>query len=144
MTTPQRPEGYREPTDEEMEKLPQGTLYMELGCWVASARVGEPESHLLKKFYAVPITEPSAVPTLDPKDEAGATKCPLAEQIGGGHYKIFKIQPAEFITANGLGFLEGCVIKRMCRHGSKNKAEDIRKAIHELKLILKLQYNENE
>ena len=47
----------------------------------------------------------------------------LDEQVGGSHYKDFKIQPAEFIEKNNLPFLDGCVIKRMCRHGNKNSAE---------------------
>lgn len=64
----------------------------------------------------------------------------LAHQEGGNHYKSLTIQPVEFITANKLSFLEGCVIKRVCRHRSKNGAEDIRKAIHELELILQLEY----
>ncbi len=64
----------------------------------------------------------------------------LAHQEGGNHYKELAIQPVEFITANKLSFLEGCVIKRVCRHRSKNGAEDIRKAIHELELILQLEY----
>ena len=66
----------------------------------------------------------------------------LDVQIGGDHYKTLKIQPVEFIEANGIPFLEGCVIKRMCRHGSKAKAEDLRKAIHEIKLLLELRYGE--
>lgn len=70
---------------------------------------------------------------MDPHD-------PLAEQIGGSHYKTLKIQPVEFIEANQIPFLEGCIIKRACRHASKNGAEDIRKIIHEAKLILKLRY----
>ena len=64
----------------------------------------------------------------------------LDEQEGGDHYKDLAIQPVEFITANKLTFLEGCVVKRVCRHRSKNGAEDIRKAIHELNLILELEY----
>ena len=60
----------------------------------------------------------------------------LNVQEGGDHYKNLKIQPVEFIEANGIPFLEGCVIKRMCRHGSKAKAEDLRKAIHEITLLL--------
>lgn len=64
----------------------------------------------------------------------------LGHQEGGNHYKSLAIQPVEFITANKLSFLEGCVIKRVCRHRSKNGAEDIRKAIHELELILQLEY----
>lgn len=63
----------------------------------------------------------------------------LNVQVGGDHYNM-KIQPVEFITANDLTFLEGCVIKRVCRHRNKNGAEDIRKAIHELNLILELEY----
>jgi hypothetical protein len=69
---------------------------------------------------------------------------PLTEQIGGTHYKALKIQPVEFIEANQIPFLEGCIIKRACRHASKNGAEDIRKIIHEAKLILKLRYGVDE
>lgn len=75
---------------------------------------------------------PSTLPSDDPRDS----------QVGGTHYKGMAIQPAEFITRNNLTFLEGCVIKRVCRHRAKNRAEDIRKAIHELELILKLEYPE--
>jgi len=67
-------------------------------------------------------------------------KGPLARQEGGSHYKDFTIQPVEFIHANGLGFLEGCVIKRICRHRQKNGVEDLRKAIHELELLIALEY----
>ena len=66
----------------------------------------------------------------------------LEKQEGGDHYKIMKIQPVEFIHANKIPFLEACVIKRVCRHKAKNGAEDIRKAIHELNLILELEYGQ--
>jgi len=66
----------------------------------------------------------------------------LDVQEGGDHYKKMKIQPVEFIQANKIQFLDGCVIKRVCRHRSKNGAEDIRKAIHELNLILELEYGQ--
>ena len=39
----------------------------------------------------------------------------LNAQVGGGHYKDMKIQPVEFIHANGIGFIEGCVIKYVSR-----------------------------
>lgn len=68
----------------------------------------------------------------------------LESQVGGDHYRKFKIQPAEFIDANRLPFLEGCIIKRACRHESKNGAEDIRKIIHEARLLLKLRYGLDE
>lgn len=64
----------------------------------------------------------------------------LAHQEGGGHYKDLKIQPIEFIHANGIGYMEGNVVKYIVRHGSKGKEEDVRKALHYCQLILQLQY----
>lgn len=69
---------------------------------------------------------------------------PLQTQVGGDHYKGFGIQPVEFIQRNGLNFLEGCIVKRICRHRKKNGAEDLRKIIHEARLLLRLEYNESE
>jgi len=66
----------------------------------------------------------------------------LKAQVGGDHYKSCGIQPVEFIEANDLPFLEGCVIKRMARHAKptgKGRV-DIEKAIHELQLLLELRY----
>ena len=62
------------------------------------------------------------------------------EQVGGGHYKGMAIQPAEFIHKNGIGYLEGNVIKYVVRHRSKNGAEDLKKAIHYLQLLLTMEY----
>lgn len=67
---------------------------------------------------------------------------PLAVQVGGGHYKDMKIQPVEFIHANSLPFLEGNVIKYVCRHRSKNGKQDLLKAKHYIDLILSLEYPE--
>lgn len=64
----------------------------------------------------------------------------LDVQVAGSHYKDMVIQPVEFITRNGIGFLPGCVIKRVCRYKSKAGAQDLRKAIHELQLMLELEY----
>lgn len=66
----------------------------------------------------------------------------LQTQIGGDHYRECAIQPAQYIEANRLQFLEGCVVKRVTRHDKPTgKGEqDIRKAIHELQLLLELRY----
>lgn len=61
---------------------------------------------------------------------------PLDKQEGGNHYKQFKIQPIEFITANGLDYLQGNVIKYICRHKFKNGREDVKKAMHYLEFVL--------
>ena len=67
---------------------------------------------------------------------------PLKEQVGGGHYKGCGIQPVEYIHANGLGFIEGCVVKYVTRHRSKNGEQDIRKAIHFLEMLIQLEYGQ--
>ena len=67
---------------------------------------------------------------------------PLDLQQGGNHYKDLTIQPVEYIHKNGIAYLEGNVIKYVTRHGAKNGAEDIKKAIHYCQLILQLQYGE--
>ena len=64
----------------------------------------------------------------------------LDTQIGGMHYKNCAIQPVEFIIKNKLGFLEGCVIKRICRYEDKNGLEDLKKAKHEIDLLIELKY----
>lgn len=65
---------------------------------------------------------------------------PYKTQQGGDHYKKYRIQPAEFINMNDMFFAEGCAIKYICRHQDKGKAEDIKKAIHYLEMILDRDY----
>ena len=63
----------------------------------------------------------------------------LNKQIGGNHYQT-KIQPIDYIYENQLGFIEGNVIKYVSRHRYKNGAEDIKKAIHYLEILLDKEY----
>ncbi len=65
------------------------------------------------------------------------------KQVAGTHYSQFSIQPSEFIHRNGIGFLEGNVIKYVCRHKNKNGRQDIEKAIHYLQLLLEWEYPES-
>ena len=66
----------------------------------------------------------------------------LDTQVGGGHYRECAIQPVQYIEANRLQFLEGCVVKRVTRHDKPTGKgrQDIEKAIHELQLLLELRY----
>lgn len=61
-------------------------------------------------------------------------------QVGGNHYKDFVIQPSEFIHKNRLGFLEGNIIKYVCRHGAKHGRQDLLKARHYIDLLLEWEY----
>ena len=74
-------------------------------------------------------------------DFRGITYDSLEKQVGGKHYKNFRIQPAQFINENKLLFAEGNAIKYICRHSFKGKEEDIKKAIHYLEMILERDYN---
>lgn len=81
----------------------------------------------------------------DPASEVGPAQepgNPFNHQEGGSHYKGFAIQPAEFITRNGIGFLAGSVIKRMCRYKAKAGREDLLKARHEIDLLIAMEYPE--
>lgn len=63
---------------------------------------------------------------------------PLKTQIGGSHYKQFAIQPIEFSHQNGLGFIAGCIIKRLCHYdqpGGKGE-QDLEKALHEMDILI--------
>ena len=78
-------------------------------------------------------------PTL-PSVDSEKVETALDTQVGGDHYKKHAIQPVEFITKNKLGFLEGCVIKRICRYEDKNGREDLEKIKHEIDLLIELKY----
>jgi hypothetical protein len=66
----------------------------------------------------------------------------LDVQVAGSHYKDKKIQPVQYIHANGLGFLEGCIVKRITRWRDKpaaNRFEDLEKIKHEIDLLIQLE-----
>jgi len=88
---------------------------------------------------------------VNPMSSSIADKFPVAEavtgrntsaldvQVAGSHYKDMRIQPVEFIHANGLGFLEGCIIKRICRWRAKDGINDLEKIKHEVDLLIELE-----
>lgn len=63
----------------------------------------------------------------------------LDRQEGGDHYKDLKIQPVEFIHANGIPFIEGNVIKYVTRWRAKNGIKDLEKARHYIDLLIELE-----
>jgi hypothetical protein len=85
---------------------------------------------LLKTFMEKVREE--AVPLVTPN--------PLKRQEGGEHYKGYEIQPAEFIYANNIPYLEGCAIKYLCRHRLKGGIEDLLKAKHYIDIIIHMEY----
>lgn len=63
----------------------------------------------------------------------------LDEQVGGGHYKAMGIQPAEYVHANRIPYLEGSVIYYVSRWRDKGGIEDLKKAKHTLDLLIELE-----
>jgi hypothetical protein len=83
---------------------------------------------------AILVNPPLAIPT-----KAPAPTTPLAKQVDGSHYKDLKIQPLEYIHANGIPFAEGCVIKYVSRWRNKGGIKDLEKAKHFLELLIELE-----
>jgi len=58
------------------------------------------------------------------------------KQVGGNHYRKYKIQPSEFCTQNKLLYPEGTVIKYVIRHQDKGGKQDLEKAKHMIDMII--------
>ena len=68
-----------------------------------------------------------------------ATESATDKQIGGNHYKGYKIQPIEFIVANKLDFIQGNIIKYALRNKvGENPDEKWNKIIHYCELAKEL------
>jgi hypothetical protein len=63
----------------------------------------------------------------------------LDKQIDGNHYKDMKIQPAVFIHANSIPFIEGCIIKYAARWREKGGIKDLEKIKHYAELLIELE-----
>ena len=72
--------------------------------------------------------------------EPPTTSPALAQQVGGSHYKHLPIQPIEFFIANSIPYAEAAVCKYAIRHREKGGAEDLKKAIHILQILLEKEY----
>ena len=63
------------------------------------------------------------------------------KQVGGGHYKQYAIQPAQFALANKLDYAQANAIKYIVRHADKNGVQDLDKAVHYIELLKQHHYN---
>ena len=66
----------------------------------------------------------------------------LDMQVGGSHYKKFKIQPAEFCYKNDIPYLEATAIKYLCRWRDKGGIQDLEKAKHFIDLLIEFEKKE--
>ncbi len=65
----------------------------------------------------------------------------LDKQVGGDHYKQYKIQPYEFFIANETPHHKAAIIRRILRydHPTGYGLLDLQKIQHEIELIIELQ-----
>lgn len=58
------------------------------------------------------------------------------KQVGGDHYKGYKIQPLEFFIKNNIPYAEGAIIKYVMRWRDKGGVEDLKKAKHIIDFLI--------
>jgi hypothetical protein len=65
----------------------------------------------------------------------------LKKQVGGSHYKSYKIQPYEFFIKNQIPHHKAAIIRRILRydHPTGKGLEDLQKIQHEIDLIIQLE-----
>jgi len=68
-------------------------------------------------------------------------KSALEVQVGGSHYKEYKIQPYEFFLANQIPHHKAAIIRRILRydHPTGKGLQDLDKISHEIELIKELE-----
>lgn len=83
----------------------------------------------------VEMEYPASTPVVEPK-------AAYDKQVGGDHYKQFRIQPAHYCYVNKLNNLESEVISYVSRARFKwadnkdKQIEDYKKAIHTIELLM--------
>lgn len=72
----------------------------------------------------------------------------LSTQTEGDYYKQGSIQPIEYIHANNMGYIEGCIVKYITRYKFKNGGvdglKDLKKIKHYIDLLIELEYNKED
>lgn len=59
-----------------------------------------------------------------------------SDAVNPTHYSRFPIQPIDFIIKNKLSYLQGNIIKYVCRFDAKNGVEDLKKAKQYLEWLI--------
>lgn len=114
------------------EEFP-GTTW-QFNPWTGSPRRRQDQITDPLGLLIVPPGQGSSIPAAH--KQAGSA---LDVQEGGGHYKALAVQPAEYVHANNIPYLEGSVIYYVTRWRSKNGIDDLRKARHTLDLLIELE-----
>ena len=66
------------------------------------------------------------------------------DAISPQHYQQGNIQVLDFITDQKFSYLEGNIVKYICRYKTKNGLEDLEKADYYLSRLIELQMDEDD
>jgi hypothetical protein len=88
---------------------------------------------------AAPVEETFTVTAPAHGEITATSTSALDVQVAGDHYRKMKIQPVEYIHANGIPFIEGCIIKYASRWRDKGGIRDLEKIKHFADLLIELE-----
>lgn len=88
---------------------------------------------------ATPVEETFTVTAPAHGEITATSTSALDVQVAGDHYRKMKIQPVEYIHANGIPFIEGCIIKYASRWRDKGGIRDLEKIKHFADLLIELE-----
>lgn len=66
----------------------------------------------------------------------------INKQVGGDHYKKYPIQPVQYAMANDLNYCQANAIKYITRYKDKGGVEDLKKAIHNIEILIEIIEND--
>ena len=100
--------------------------------------------HWTEAVAVYPVAEETALRValgIDPvKTINSIEKSARLGQVGGEHYRKFKIQPWDVIDEYGLSFYAGNALKYLLRAGRKgSKVEDLKKCRHYLDKLIEIE-----
>jgi len=110
-----------------------------------SKKLDATQSKILSQPYKKDHGEPEVVQGSESYDDLFKNNTQkqnaLSRQVGGSHYKQYKIQPYEFFIANQTPHHKAAIIRRILRydHPTGKGLEDLKKIMHEVELIIQLE-----
>ncbi len=121
----------------------QGTIHSDRG--LPGTGQGDPRLANISASECIRYAHMDAIEREDARIESEAIEksdpipSALNKQVAGDHYKKMKIQPVEFIHANNIPFIEGCIIKYAARWRDKGGIKDLEKIKHFADLLIELE-----
>lgn len=91
------------------------------------------------------VANPQRIMVGEPGPEVVGNGSARLNQVGGEHYRKFKIQPWDVVDEYGLSFYAGNALKYLLRAGHKGAAlEDLKKCRHYLDKLIETEEGRND